>query len=372
MQNIVYRQPGLYVGYNYRPDGSLFATNNTLSSAAKIVRSQSGYTGARPKTKPMPVHAYGLTASELRLTQVYYSSRDTAGWRSESSGPCLSTVSNSGFVVPSFDNWAGVDARALSAFTEKVRGGLDLSIDLAEAGKTIKMFNTVEKAIDYTKVFKRKYGLIKTAANAWLEYTYGWKPLAQAIYGAADESLRLVLNRLEHVSGRASEHWHPKYLSIEPVWGGSTNFDVSGGSLKSSVTYGCCLTTSSGFDMSRWTSMNPASIAWELLPFSFVVDWVYNVGGYLRNLETAALYASRFHSGYRTALTVGNIGINHVRSTTGPGIAYERQAYMGSLRLVQISRTVLSSYPSPGLPSFDVRLGSSRLISAAALLGQLL
>lgn len=373
MQNIAFREAGIYDGYEIRPDGSILRHNLTPSSARKIFRTQSGYTGKRVQSSPMPVHGYSFQVVDVSLNQDYYEQRDSAGNMATSSGPCLSTdLINPGEIQWTTQDWNALDSRALDNLNDKVRGDLDLSVDLAESHQVLKMLNTTERLERYAQSFANKSKTLRTAkalANHWLEFVYGVKPLASSIYGAANEGIRLVLNKTERFTGRASaiqRSFAPYGLAC--VWGGSKYFTCSGGAVKHSVTYGVDLRTQD-FDLARWTSLNPVSIAWELLPYSFVVDWVYNVGGYLRNLETSLLYASRFRSGYRTALSVGNVAIKHIEST-GNSTSYVRQAYTGHYRVVSISRQVLSTYPIPNLPSLKVQMGSSRLLSAASLLSQ--
>jgi hypothetical protein len=73
---------------------------------------------------------------------------------------------------------------------------------LGEAGKTVKMLNVISRLREAVRNLRRKpLALHKTTANAWLEYNYGWRPLVSDIYAAADESLRLVLNKIQRFSG---------------------------------------------------------------------------------------------------------------------------------------------------------------------------
>ena len=124
--------------------------------------------------------------------------------------------------------------------------------------------------------------------------------------------------------------------------------------------------------MARWTSLNPVSIAWELTPYSFVVDWFYDLGGYLRNLETGLLYNTRFKSGYKSELylwesdEIAPMGGTHAVGDN----SWRIQACKQRTRRVQFYRTKLTSYPLPHLPRLDAKLGSSRLLSAASLLTQ--
>jgi hypothetical protein len=132
------------------------------------------------------------------------------------------------------------------------------------------------------------------------------------------------------------------------------------------------LKTNSLNEISNYTSCNPVSIAWELIPFSFVVDWVVDVGGYIRNLESAILTNNRFLGGYTTIVS----RVHNVRSTTGGNYVGPNQFTVynlnGNATYVRKDRTIMTNYPFPRLPRFSVDLGSGRMLNAAALLSQFL
>jgi hypothetical protein len=262
-----------------------------------------------------------------------------------------------------------LDAKALDKLNEKVRGSLDVSIDLAEAHKTAKMLKVTDTVTDLVKTaVSRKLGVLKALGNAWLLNTYGIQPLMQTVYGLAEENLRTVINRTEHLRVRASGKFLPTICNV-PAVVGSVDFPVlnPGSELKTSVTYGLDLRTDQ-FDLARFSSLNPLSIAWELTPYSFVADWFYDIGGYLRNLETACLYANKFRSGYRTTLVAGHVRFGLFQ--TGGGAEPYSSKWDGDLQMIDINRRLLTSYPAPRLPSLRAQLGSSRLLSAAALMAQ--
>lgn len=368
MQNILFRVPALYETWVQPKVGN--QTYTTFPSSSRFIsRRQTGYTGKRPK-KPMPPHDYMFVYEDIRMS-TDYDYIDMSDNHLIGRGPCLAPNTNNGITLnPSFDSLdATLSADALSKLNDKTRGDLDISVDLAEAHKTAKMLNFTQKVVDYTKMFTRKFALLKPAANAWLEYTYGVKPLLRTLYGAADENLRVVINKTQSFTARASGVFVPTSIPINTIWGVIT-FPVVSSNLKRSWTYGVNIATDQ-FDLARWSSLNPASIAWELQPYSFVVDWFFNVGGYLRNMETYLLYNNKFRSGYRTILTTGDLNFEK-RTTSLPNYKYVNDHNYGYARLVIIQRSVLNSYPVPSLPSLRARLGSSRLLSAASLLAQML
>jgi hypothetical protein len=318
----------------------------------------------------MPLHAYNFNAQRIALQHnatYLYLNKDIE----TANGFALNTAISGATYQPVFD-WNPLQNQALEKLTSQTRGDLDLSIDLAEMGKTLKMLKLSEQAVDYTSTFVKRFGPIRAASKAWLTYTYGIKPLLSSIFGIADENLRMVINKTQRYRVRASGFYFPTTVNLNTCLG-SVNFPVEGGSkpVKVSVTYGLDLRTEQ-FDLSRWSSLNPVSIAWELTPLSFVFDWFYNVGGYLRNYETYLISDNKFRSGYRTRLAVGEVkcGISDVG--VGAGEISHSSIWKGNIKSTNIERTVLASYPAPTLPSFGVDMGSSRMLSAAALLGTLL
>jgi len=123
----------------------------------------------------------------------------------------------------------------------------------------------------------------KQAADAWLEYHFGWEPLVQDIGSSID-----VLQG----SGKAST-MSTSVSSSHSVRGQHNR------SLNSHTSFPTSDTT--GSDRHDWTCsvkmrgevkisnpnvaianqmgfVNPLSVAWEAVPFSFVVDWFANVG----------------------------------------------------------------------------------------------
>jgi hypothetical protein len=125
-------------------------------------------------------------------------------------------------------------------------------------------------------------------------------------------------------------------------------------------------------EFAGYTSLNPASIGWELLPWSFVADWVVDVGGYLRNLENAWLYGSAFAGGYSTetilARTFGKFSYSY--GSSGSLIVCEADG--GYQEYIYKRRQVLTGIPIPRVPRVDIQLGAQRLLASAALLSQFL
>lgn len=263
----------------------------------------------------------------------------------------------------------------VSRFYERVRGSLDLAVDAFEAhqasnmvSKSLKGLRSLEHTLVdiFEAVRARK---IRTASSKWLEWTYGWKPLASSIYGSYEQLIGA--SHTKHVRARMKMVDERRTLQGSP-WSAAINDDIS-----SYCSYRCLIDCEFGLnenvlqDLARFTSLNPVSIAWELMPYSFVVDWVIDIGGYLRDYESAWLYRPSFKRGYRTET---NLRYNIVRTD---GSAKDASGYTTICRSIVGSsiskskvRTVLSAPPSPRYPTFKLDLGWRRMVSAAALVSQ--
>jgi hypothetical protein len=121
--------------------------------------------------------------------------------------------------------------------------------------------------------------------------------------------------------------------------------------------------------LSGFTSLNPASIAWENVPYSFVVDWFVDIGGYMRAAETAMLFRSRFIRGYVTQTQYVSMNERVNSSKRGANDFVQCNMYASGV-VVTVSRLLLMEFPFPRRPSFKADLGSGRLLNAAALLAQ--
>jgi hypothetical protein len=260
----------------------------------------------------------------------------------------------------------------LEKLNSKVRGNLDLGVGLAEAGSTYRMLKGVADLVRYAESYVRR-PKFRDAANWYLQWKYGWNQLLQDIFGAADESIRVVINDLQRISARVTL---PLPSSQDGVWSGVHGLSNVPYRRRTIGKQSCTIVLDlylPGFRLDRWTSLNPVSLAWELIPYSFVVDWVFDVGSYLRGMETALLYQSAFRSGYVSEIHAGTSVetlIGRYVQPTGANAGRSITKGYSEVRRVQFIRTKLGTYPFPRKPTFKVDLGGSQLMSAAALLTQ--
>lgn len=263
--------------------------------------------------------------------------------------------------------------RALERLNAKVRGGLDLAIDLAEAGQTQRM---IRGLANVTRFARGRSWDTKDLANGWLQWQYGWRPLLSSVYDAADEAGRIVRKSLTKVSGSCTMPFRVNSTSVRGLDGMTVPWKGTGNG-RQACTIKLVL-TARDWDPGQWSSLNPVSLAWELIPYSFVFDWFYDIGSFLRDLESALLYNVNFQTGYVSELFAFEGKDQAMNNSNGFGFGPVGGAYKkvinvkSSVRKISFARTKLLSYPFPRKPTFKVDLGSQRLFSAASLLRQLL
>jgi hypothetical protein len=284
-----------------------------------------------------------------------------------SSGCIYDVASGIDFNFPSSSDVYNI---ALERLNEKVRGGMDLSTDVTQTRQNITMFRNAGRVERYIGGIP----LVRRVSSAFLELQFGWKPLLQDVFDIADERIRYILNKIQRYRAGARIRVTPSettvLLNVNPPGSTESNYTTRPESFIS-----CRLSVEMeipDFDLARWTSLNPVSMAWELLPYSFVVDWFFNVGSYLRQLETGLLYNQYFRGGYVSYLWVGNATSQVVKDYTYPWGEHQHGTGTGYRRYRSFQRTVLTHYPLPYLPSVRTDLGATRMFEAAGLLGNLL
>lgn len=251
--------------------------------------------------------------------------------------------------------------QALERMFGHLRGDLDVTVSMAEAGQVAGMLRSAGRLADYVRSIRRFEW-----AHRWLEYQYGWRPLVQDLYGLA-KKVQEAAPAAMVIRARGSDRQSKHSDVASPTGIGRRVRDEVLSQRAEFVVYfqikPTVLTQMAGYG-----SLNPVSIAWELLPYSFVADWVIDIGGYLRLLETSMLYASMFKSGYQT-LGARLDCVDRIHgSVTNPDGSTSFNELNGYASQRQKRRYVLSSMPLPRPPRFRANLGSERLVSLGALL----
>lgn len=241
----------------------------------------------------------------------------------------------------------------------QMRGNLDLSVGLAEAGKTYSMIKKATTLAKYVLGFHPKHW-----AKHWLEYKFGWYPLVMDIYGTAKE-VAYRAPKLQRYKARATV-----LDRITRTTKGVNITTVNATTFSQRTEIGLVYEPSSSTmtNLSRFSSLNPASIIWELTPFSFIFDYVCNVGGALRSLESSLVLTGGVSHGYLTytAKTRCDVSVTgNGRKAGGMIVSGTRE---GCLEDKSLSRSLFTTLPKPTVPRFNTDLSSTQLLTVAAVM----
>lgn len=219
--------------------------------------------------------------------------------------------------------------------------------------------------------FRKDASVDRAASQAWLEMQYGWIPLLNDVKGAV-EALDTHLSSLQIVRavGRGS-------ASDSGVIKGSSNFRTTTTTKwKTEVFVKYCSFFRVEMDAVQTSTslglQNPAVLAWELLPYSFVVDWFLPIGNYLSSLDATA--GTAFTTGSRTitqryeATTTWEVSESLEWNPAYLAISRYSGKVTQNLKGVTISRTVSTGFPKPSYPVPKNPISSTHVLNALALL----
>lgn len=221
----------------------------------------------------------------------------------------------------------------------------------------------------------------RAVANGWLSLQYGWKPLVSDAYGAAEALAKANLNgenrnfTLHTASGRGTKVWDEKWSDSISIPNGTRGFDVVQRHLKASIRSKVSVTykVSSPLvaDLASLGITNPALLAWELVPYSFVVDWFLPLGNWLGSLDSTL--GLTFVSGYSSVKTnyySTSSWITSLTWTNQSGNYHFRKndTFRGEDRCI---RQILTDFPRAPFPKLKNPLSTSHVASAMALLKQI-
>lgn len=134
---------------------------------------------------------------------------------------------------------------------------------------------------------KRKHrGRVRNAANEasglWLEYWFGWAPTIGDIYTACEQLSEPLPSGIRK-QGSAKDFL---FSGFNTAPNGRTDFCQNTGTFRTGARFS--LVNPNLYLASQMGLINPASVAWEIVPFSFMVDWVADVGSFLDSFSDFA------------------------------------------------------------------------------------
>jgi len=218
-----------------------------------------------------------------------------------------STVREWSFDTPGNDPFSGLytsrwntthaDNQSWAQLIDHVRSGpAQLGVAFAEWGQSFDMIANraigISRAFDTLRKGKFRYFLrelrIKPmrkdrnrirnvssdVSNLWLEYSFGWRPLVQDIYDACTTLSKPLPGGRCFGQGKQDfvYSWQQSAPGLILRARGITKVRQGGDFF---------VTNPNLYLLQQLGIMNPLSIAWELVPFSFLADWVFDIGSFL-------------------------------------------------------------------------------------------
>jgi hypothetical protein len=261
---------------------------------------------------------------------------------------------------------------------------VNVAVAYAEASKTSDLILDTARRVDKAYRAFRKGDLRGIAQNlnitpkrlhkSWLEYKYGWMPLLMDVKGAAEYFAQQHLTRPLRFTVRASE----SFLKNETIAGTTTFVGIPGSvhpysglttsSCETSVKIWCELSSPHLSVVQQLGLTNPALVAWELVPFSFVFDWFIQVGDWLTacsaqqgvTVRRAMYHHVDSHGAVLTRPAVTNV-LSAGRLYSGLAMGYAN-----SLR--HYTRSIPDLSPFSLYPPMTNSFGFAKLVTSLALI----
>lgn len=184
----------------------------------------------------------------------------------------------------------------------------------------------------------------KDASALWLEYWFGWAPMIGDIYSACE----VVCQEFPPVKVRGTASCPVQEYYKFSRWGGQAEDWVFGKTVALAQA-DVQVTNPNLFLLSQLGLLNPASIAWELVPFSFMVDWFGNIGDVIN--DWTAYAGLSLTNSFTTVALKGVIQRDESYVSSGKPEAYEStHKFYRVERTLEVPKHRLH-FQIPGAPS---------------------
>jgi len=376
----------VWSGSDYPPTKPVYTRDTLITREGKVLSFKRRVDV--PTRRKTVDHPYSATISFFRDTPVEWN-RWSFGQIDEQAKYKSQDLWSYGWVqTNASDSWnSNDDLKAIDKLREKVAGSdFNMGVFLGEGREALAMIaNSATRLFQaYRSVKKGRVGdavaaltqsrpkkylmgaakptVKKTAAQNWLELQYGWIPLVKDAFGAA-EFLAKVLNfpMIQTYKVRRK-----KNIEIGPIAG--TQFEEFFGH---GVTQVQIIARLEEVDTAKLSGLtDPASVVWELTPFSFVADWFIPIGSYLAARSLASALTGTFVTTKTTRIACTYKGIKQTVPFNGYAGTQYTVPPRGSYFSIDVQRAVSSSLqvPTPKFKTLDKIASWKHCANAVALL----
>lgn len=242
---------------------------------------------------------------------------------------------------------------------------VQMGMNLSQLGPTVQLFKGLGGAMvspvktvgNLMKNASKKAGgrklLLGEVPNAYLAFQFGVKPVMQDIYSAVQlwEKEQLILVPLKAHASRGYDYVRKRG---DYEWSFDEHYEVS---CKRACTVS--VRNHNLASLQQWGVLNPATVAWDLVPFSFVANWFLPIGTWLSSFSDFAgidvihPYRTTMCKGSGTESMTQYVGITNLNYSSS--VKWERKLGLNT----------------PAFPTHvNLKLGAGQIVTAGMLLLQ--
>lgn len=363
------------------PFSSACGVDNNHGLYYQKIQSGGDFTGPRPRRKPgqprrrfriTEAHAYSMTTTTFRNLPLQ--------WGFPGGPPSFTGTGPScfgGIPIPPNPYTANDDLDLINKLYQEIVGSdFNLAVTLGQTSETLETIGSgairigralrAAKRLDFfgvgkalglnSKTLRPNRNVGYTATSLWLEYRYGWEPLLNDVYDAAQLlGTQLGSPQTKRYSVRN------KRTGNGTLNTGLVKFGKNVRVVRKQIV-ALISEQPSALELTGLTS--PSQVAWELVPFSFVVDWFLPIGNYLQARGAASVLKGTFITSTLDTLEQRSY-LSGSYIVSGGESYYYLQANM--------SRSVSSTLnvPMPTFQPLSKALSWKRAVSGLALLNNI-
>jgi hypothetical protein len=281
-----------------------------------------------------------------------------------------------------------LEQQAMKKLFDKVSSSLpDYFLSAAESPKTIDLLKSVlieaaklAKMIYRLKIreiagtFMKKGSSLKTLSDYWLAWWYGIMPTVYDI----EDTISFLSEKERLWRSYTASAKYESIIKTSPILGVG---NISGEQVdiyRNTVKLGVIVEGRLGFNDYLIKASKPldnAALIYELIPLSFVLDWIIDIGSYLSGLEV--LEDKEYYAWHTDIVEQSNYTVGKfVNNQYTPTRKHSSSPFVAGFSSISLRRVPISSFPESRFPRVAKPVVSSswikRSVTALALDVQLL